>query len=67
MDWRPAALMCVCIARQVSDGEFLAQGLSTPPVAGSLLASRRHAPHADFAGGSRRREAIEAILRAEGA
>lgn len=59
--------MCVCIARHVRDGEILAHGLATPPVAGSLLAWRRHAPNADFAGGSRRREAIEAILCAEGA
>jgi glutaconate CoA-transferase subunit B len=42
--------MCVCIARQVRDGEILAQGLATPLVAaGYLLAWRMHAPHVYFA------------------
>lgn len=45
-----ADLMCVCIARQVVDGEILAQGLATPLVAaGYLLAWMTHAPHACFA------------------
>jgi acyl CoA:acetate/3-ketoacid CoA transferase beta subunit len=43
-------LMCVCIARQVADGEILAQGLATPLVAaGYLLAWHTHAPNAYFA------------------
>jgi acyl CoA:acetate/3-ketoacid CoA transferase beta subunit len=43
-------LMCVCIARQVEDGDVLAQGLATPLVAaGYLLAWRTHAPGAYFA------------------
>jgi acyl CoA:acetate/3-ketoacid CoA transferase beta subunit len=50
MEWRPADVMCVCIARQVRDGEILAQGLATPLVAaGYLLAWRMHAPHVYFA------------------
>jgi len=43
-------LLCVCIARQVEDGELLAQGLATPLVAaGYLLAWRTHAPNCYFA------------------
>lgn len=43
-------LMCVCIARQVEDGEILAQGLATPLVAaGYLLAWHTHAPNCYFA------------------
>jgi len=50
MESHPADLMCVCIARQVRDGEILAQGLATPLVAaGYLLAWRMHAPHVYFA------------------
>ena len=50
MELRPADLMCVCISRQVRDGEVLAQGLATPLVAaGYLLAWRMHAPHVYFA------------------
>lgn len=42
--------MCVCIARQVEDGDVLAQGLATPLVAaGYLLAWHTHAPNAYFA------------------
>jgi len=42
--------MCACIARQVKDGEVLAQGLATPIVAaGYLLAWHRHAPNVTFA------------------
>jgi acyl CoA:acetate/3-ketoacid CoA transferase beta subunit len=42
--------MCVCIARQVRDGEAVAQGLATPIVAaGYLLAWHTHAPHLYFA------------------
>jgi acyl CoA:acetate/3-ketoacid CoA transferase beta subunit len=45
-----ADLMCVCIARQVVDGEVLAQGLATPLVAaGYLLAWKTHAPNVSFA------------------
>lgn len=43
-------LMCVCISRQVQDGEILAQGLATPLVAaGYLLAWHTHAPNVYFA------------------
>ena len=43
-------LICVCISRQVKDGEILAQGLATPLVAaGYLLAWHTHAPNAYFA------------------
>ncbi|HET7011333.1 MAG TPA: hypothetical protein VFI11_11195 [Anaerolineales bacterium] len=45
-----AELMSVCIARQVRDGEILAQGLATPlAAAGYLLAWHTHAPHSYFA------------------
>ena len=40
----------VCIARQVEDGEFLAQGIATPlAAAGYILAKCTHAPNAVFA------------------
>ncbi len=43
-------IMCVCIARQVRDGEIVAQGLATPIVAaGYLLAWHTHAPNLYFA------------------
>lgn len=43
-------LMAVCIARQVEDGEILAQGINTPMVmAGYLLAKNTHAPDVTFA------------------
>jgi acyl CoA:acetate/3-ketoacid CoA transferase beta subunit len=42
--------MVVCIARQIRDGEFVAQGLATPLVsAGYLLARATHAPNMYFA------------------
>jgi hypothetical protein len=42
--------MCVCIARQVTDGDILVQGLATPIVAaGYLLAKHSHAPNVVFA------------------
>lgn len=45
-----AEVMCVCISRQVVDGEVLAQGLATPLVAaGYLLAWKTHAPNVSFA------------------
>jgi glutaconate CoA-transferase subunit B len=50
MEPSAADLMCVCISRQVRDGEILAQGLATPLVAaGYLLAWHMHAPHVYFA------------------
>lgn len=50
MEFTIDELMCVCIARQVEDGDVLAQGLATPLVAaGYLLARRTHAPGAYFA------------------
>lgn len=43
-------LISVCIARQVVDGETLAQGINTPLVmAGFILARLTHAPHVNFA------------------
>ena len=49
-DFTTDDLMCVCISRQVEDGELLAQGIGTPLVAaGYLLAKCTHAPHATFA------------------
>jgi hypothetical protein len=43
-------IMVVCIARQISDGEVVVQGLATPLVAaGYLLARRTHAPNLYFA------------------
>jgi acyl CoA:acetate/3-ketoacid CoA transferase beta subunit len=49
-DYSIDELICVCIARQVQDGEVLAQGMNTPLVmAGYILAQQTHAPHARFA------------------
>jgi glutaconate CoA-transferase subunit B len=49
-DWTIDELICVCIARQVEDGEGLAQGIATPLVAaGYLLAWYTHAPNLYFA------------------
>jgi acyl CoA:acetate/3-ketoacid CoA transferase beta subunit len=49
-DYTADDLMCVCISRQVVDGEILAQGLATPLVAaGYLLAWHTHAPNVYFA------------------
>lgn len=48
--WTVDELMCVCISRQVEDGDVLTQGLATPLVAaGYLLAWYTHAPNATFA------------------
>ncbi|MCU0496282.1 MAG: hypothetical protein MUF87_02900 [Anaerolineae bacterium] len=42
--------ICVCISRQVIDGEVLAQGINTPLVmAGFILAKLTHAPRIRFA------------------
>ncbi len=49
-DYTVDELMAVCIARQVVDGEVLAQGINTPLVmAGFILAQCTHAPKAAFA------------------
>jgi acyl CoA:acetate/3-ketoacid CoA transferase beta subunit len=49
-DYTTDDLICACIARQVRDGEVLAQGLATPLVAaGYLLARYTHAPNVYFA------------------
>ena len=43
-------IMVVCMARQVKDGEVVAQGLATPLVAAAyLLARKTHAPNLYFA------------------
>ena len=48
--WTIDELICVCIARQVEEGEAVAQGLATPLVAaGYLLAWHTHAPNLYFA------------------
>lgn len=45
MDFSPDELMVVCMARQVQDGEVVAQGIATPLVtAAYLLARQTHAP-----------------------
>ena len=42
-------LICVCISRQIKDGELVAQGIATPLVAaGYLLAKLTHAPNLTF-------------------
>jgi acyl CoA:acetate/3-ketoacid CoA transferase beta subunit len=50
MDFSADEIMVVCIARQIRDGEMVAQGLATPLVAAAyLLARHTHAPHLYFA------------------
>jgi acyl CoA:acetate/3-ketoacid CoA transferase beta subunit len=50
MEYTIDELIVTCIARQVRDGEIVAQGLATPMVAaGYLLAWNTHAPHLYFA------------------
>lgn len=50
MDFSVDELICVCISRQVEDGEVLAQGINTPlVVAGFILAQATHAPNVRFA------------------
>ena len=42
-------MMVTCIARQLEDGECVAQGLATPLIAAAyLLARHTHAPHLYF-------------------
>jgi acyl CoA:acetate/3-ketoacid CoA transferase beta subunit len=49
-DYTIDELISVCIARQVTDGDVLAQGIATPLVmAGYLLAKHTHAPRVIFA------------------
>jgi len=49
-DFTTADLISICIARQIQDGELLAQGIATPLVAaGYFLAKLTHAPNAMFA------------------
>lgn len=49
-DYTVDELISVCIARQLEDGELVAQGLATPLVAaGFLLAKLTHAPNLRFA------------------
>ena len=49
-DYTIDELMCVCISRQLEDGETVAQGLATPlVVSGFLLAKLTHAPDLRFA------------------
>lgn len=49
MDFTVDELICACIARQVNDGDLLAQGINTPLVmAGFILAKCTHAPKITF-------------------
>src|SRR4030065_888543 len=49
MDITPDEIMVVCMARQVRDGELVAQGIATPLVAAAyLLARHTHAPNIYF-------------------
>lgn len=49
-DFTADEMMCVCIARQMENGETVGQGLATPlVVAGFLLAKLTHAPDLRFA------------------
>ncbi len=48
-DYSIDELICVCIARQVRDGDVWAQGINTPLVAAGLILGKiRHAPSARF-------------------
>jgi glutaconate CoA-transferase subunit B len=59
-DFTTDELICVCIARQIEDGEVVVQGMATPLVmAGYLLAKHTHAPNLQFA------SAISAALVSE--
>src|SRR4030066_280281 len=49
MDITPDEIMVVCMARQVRNGEMVAQGIATPLVAAAyLLARHTHAPEIYF-------------------
>jgi acyl CoA:acetate/3-ketoacid CoA transferase beta subunit len=49
-DYTADELICTCIARQIEDGETVAQGIATPLVAaGYILARLTHAPSITFA------------------
>jgi glutaconate CoA-transferase subunit B len=49
MNYTPDEIIAVCISRNITDGEFVAQGLATPMVAaGFLLAKLTHAPNMDL-------------------
>jgi acyl CoA:acetate/3-ketoacid CoA transferase beta subunit len=49
LDYTTDELICTCIARQVQDGDILAQGINTPLVmAGYVLAKLTHAPGVYF-------------------
>lgn len=50
IDYTVDEMICVCISRQVENGEVLAQGINTPlVVAGFILAQMTHAPDVMFA------------------
>ena len=50
MDYSPDEIMVVCMARQIQDGEVVAQGIATPLVAAAYLLARvTHAPNLYFA------------------
>lgn len=50
VDYTIDELICVCISRQIQDGEMVVQGIATPLVAaGYILAKMTHAPNISFA------------------
>ena len=50
MDFTSDEIMVTCMARQIEDGEVVAQGIATPLVASAyLLARKTHAPNLYFA------------------
>jgi glutaconate CoA-transferase, subunit B len=50
LDYTPAEVMITCMARQIEDGEVVAQGIATPLVSAAyLLARHTHAPNLYFA------------------
>jgi len=49
MNPTPDEIMVFCMARQIHDGDVVAQGIATPMTAAALLLARRtHAPHIYF-------------------
>ena len=58
MDYSVDELICVCISRQVEDGEIVAQGLATPLVAAGYLLAR---PWPALPGGGGRQPTTEPL------
>ena len=50
MDYTPAEQMVVCMAREIQNGDILAQGIATRmTISAAMLAKRTHAPNVYFA------------------